>query len=227
MSRLTTRPATFDRTGKLVIGPIPYGGRNFSNGLAMVESQERCTYAETKQKYGYIDPTGALVIPITLTRPCNYWGNQFDFTVEGLALTNIGDKWGFIDRTGKLVMQFDDAGQFAEGLAAAKVNGKFGFIDSTGKFVITPAFDQVLPFSEGLAAVRVKNLWGFIDKSGTFIVTPAYKQAQSFSEGLAAVMVNEKTGEWATIDRTGKIIIPARPNGQTHFSGGLQNQSRC
>jgi hypothetical protein len=223
LARVTVDNQTgyIDRTGKLVIGPIPYGGRNFSNGLAMVESQERCTYAETKQKYGYIDRTGSLVIPVTLTRPCNYWGNQFDFTKEGLALTNIGDKWGFIDRTGKVVMEFEEAGQFAEGVAAAKVNGKFGFIDSTGKFVITAAFDQALPFSEGLAAVRLKDLWGFIDTRGTFIVTPAYKQVQGFSEGLAAVMINEKNGEWATIDRTGKIVIPARPNGQTHFSDGL------
>jgi hypothetical protein len=80
-----------DRTGKLVIGPIPYLGREFVNGLAMVESEERCTYAETKQKYGYIDRTGSLVIPVTLTRPCNYWGDDFYFTKEGLALTNIAD----------------------------------------------------------------------------------------------------------------------------------------
>src|SRR6476620_3457888 len=70
LARVTVNRQTgyIDRTGKLVIGPIPYGGRDFRNGLAMVESEERCTYAETKQKYGYIDRTGALVIPITLTR---------------------------------------------------------------------------------------------------------------------------------------------------------------
>ena len=223
LARVTVNNQTgyIDRTGKLVIGPIPYGGRDFSNGLAMVESVERCTYAETKQKYGYIDRSGTLVIPITLTRPCNYWGNQFDFTTEGLALTNVGDKWGFIDRTGKLVMQFDEAGQFAEGLAPAKMNGKFGYIDAKGDFVIAPSFDQALPFTDGLAAVRSKELWGFIDKSGKFIVTPKYKQAQAFSEGLATVLVDEKKGEWATIDRTGKIVIPARPGGATHFSNGL------
>jgi hypothetical protein len=156
LARVTVNNQTgyIDRTGKLVIRPIPYGGRDFSNGLAMVESLERCTYAETKQKYGYIDRSGTLVIPVTLTRPCNYWGNQFDFTKEGLALTNVGDKWGFIDRTGKLVMQFDEAGQFSDGLAAAKVNGKFGYIDSKGEFVIKPAYDQALPFTDGLAGAN-------------------------------------------------------------------------
>ncbi len=223
LARVTINNHTgyIDRTGKLVIGPIPFGGRDFSNGLAMVESEERCTYAETKQKYGYIDRTGSLVIPVTLTRPCNYWGDQFYFTKEGLALTNIGDKWGFIDQTGKVVMQFDEAGQFAEGLAPAKVNGKFGFIDSKGKFVIAPAFDQALPFSDGLAGVRLKDLWGFIDKRGELIVAPQYKGVDRFNEGLAAVLVNDKKWEWATIDRTGKTIIPARPYHRTHFSNGL------
>src|SRR5947207_10919077 len=95
LARVTVNSQTgyIDRTGKLVIGPLALGGRDFSQGLAMVESNERCTYAETEQKYGYIDKTGALVIPVTLTRPCNYWGNQFDFTPEGLALTRIADKW--------------------------------------------------------------------------------------------------------------------------------------
>jgi hypothetical protein len=124
-----------DRTGKLVIGPLPYEGRNFSNGLAQIEALERCTTAESKQKYGFIDRNGRVVIPVTLTRPCNSWGDQFYFRNEGLALTNIGDKWGFIDKTGKVVMQFDEAGQFSEGLAAAKVNGKFGYIDTHGKIL--------------------------------------------------------------------------------------------
>ena len=214
-----------DRTGKLVIGPIAYGGREFRNGLAMVEGGERCTYAETKQKYGYIDRTGTLVIPVTLTRPCNYWGDQFYFTKEGLALTNIGDKWGFIDRTGKVVMQFDEARQFSEGLAAAKVNGKFGFINAKGEFVIAPAFDQAALFSDGLAAVKSNELWGFIDKRGEVVIPPKYTEVENFSEGLASVLGNREKWEWAMIDRTGKVIIPARQNGRSHFSNGLSRIS--
>ncbi len=227
LARVTVDRKTgyIDLTGKLVIGPIDLGGRDFSNGLAMVESNERCTYAETKQKYGFIDRTGSLVIPVTLTRPCNYWGNQFDFTKEGLALTNIGNKWGFIDKSGKVLMQFDEASEFSEGLAAAKVNGRFGYIDSSGKFVIEPAFDLALPFSDGMAAVRANGLYGFIDKTGRVVIPAKYQEVRRFSEGLAAVLVNREKWEWAFIDHTGKQVIAPRVNGATEFSNGLANVS--
>jgi hypothetical protein len=208
LARVTVNGKTgyIDRTGKLVIGPLPFSGRDFSNGLAMVESNERCTYAETKQKYGFIDKTGAIVIPLTLTRPCNYWGDQFYFTKEGLALTQVGAKWGFIDKSGKVVMQFDEAGQFSEGLAHVKVNGKFGYIDPSGKLVIAPRFDQASAFSEGLAAVRLNGLWGFNDKNGRIVIHPQFKEATKFSDGLALVRINDKY-EWVFIDHGGKSVI--------------------
>jgi WG repeat protein len=210
-----------DRTGKLVIGPLAYGGRDFAYGLAQVEGGERCTTAESKQKYGFIDRTGRVVIPMTLTRPCNYWGDQFYFTKEGLALTNIGNKWGFIDKSGKLVMQFDEAGKFSEGLAAAKINGKFGYINPAGKFVIEAAYEQAMPFSDGLAGVRLNGLYGFIDRSGHLIIPAKYKEVTSFSEGLASVLANPDNYEWAFIDREGKEVISPRVNAGRNFSNGV------
>ncbi len=227
LARVTVVNSTgyIDRTGKLVIASLPFDGRDFSNGLARVESKERCTTAESKQKYGFIDRTGTVVIPVTLTRPCNYWSDQFDFKKEGLALTNLGNKWGFIDKSGKILMQFDEASEFSEGLAAAKINGKFGYIDTTGKFVIEPAFDQALPFSDGMAAVRANGLYGFIDKTGRVVIPTKYKEVRKFSEGLAAVLANPEKWEWAFIDHAGKQVIAPRQNSATEFSNGLANVS--
>jgi hypothetical protein len=51
----------------------------------------------------------------------------------------VGDKAGYIDRTGSVVIQpqFASAYPFSEGLAAvqAEKDGLFGFIDTTGKMV--------------------------------------------------------------------------------------------
>ena len=52
-------------------------------------------------------------------------------------------KWGYIDRTGKIVIPplFDGTGGFSEGLANVKIGDKWGFIDKTGRYVIKPQFD--------------------------------------------------------------------------------------
>src|ERR1700693_1991299 len=66
-------------------------------------------------------------------------------------------KFGYIDRTGKIIipLQFDGANEFHEGLALVTANGKKLFIDTTGRVVIKPDFDIVYDFSEGLAAVNI------------------------------------------------------------------------
>ena len=68
----------------------------------------------------------------------------------------MAKKYGFIDKSGKVVIepQFDDVGPFSEGFAGVEKDGKWGFIDKSGKVVIEPQFDDAEPFSEGLAKVR-------------------------------------------------------------------------
>ena len=53
---------------------------------------------------------------------------------EGLIPVLKNNKWGFIDKTGKEIiqLQYDDAGQFKEGLALVNKGGK---TDKDGFFV--------------------------------------------------------------------------------------------
>ena len=167
---------------------------------------------------------------------CYYLGK---FT-EGRALVKLGEKWGFIDKTGKLVIppQFEKAGGFSEGLAPVQRGEKWGFIDRTGKMVIEPQFGwpSQEPFTEGLAAVSVdKKLFGYIDKTGKMVIPPKYYRAVWFSEGLAAVQTGEEEGSSTVgfIDKTGRMVIPPQfylyldlteghfTNYMGVFSGGL------
>jgi hypothetical protein len=71
-----------------------------------------------------------------------------------LLPVNIRGEWGFVDRTGAVVIapQFAEAPVFSEGLAAAAVMGEdrlpvWGFIDATGRWVVQPRFESAGPMS--------------------------------------------------------------------------------
>ena len=53
------------------------------------------------------------------------------------AMMGNDEKYGYIDKTGKIVIepQFDIVENFSEGLAAVVIGGKRGYIDKTGVFI--------------------------------------------------------------------------------------------
>lgn len=84
---------------------------------------------------------------------------------ECLVGLKVNDKWGFLDRTGKIIIEprFDAAvGSFSEGLASVLVDGKYGFLNNTGIMIIKPQFDGVHDFSDGLAWVYRGSKSGLI-----------------------------------------------------------------
>ena len=91
---------------------------------------------------------------------------------EGLAAVKVKNRWGFIDKTGEIVikLKYDRVFSFTQDLACINVDGKWGFIDKTGRTIIQPQFDNAFPFSENLAPITVGDWqtgkWGFIDKAG-------------------------------------------------------------
>lgn len=140
---------------------------------------------------------------------------------EGLAWVETSDGFGFIDKTGKVVIpgKYDDVLDFSEGLAAVQKNEKWGFIDKTGKEVISCQYDFVSSFYEGLAlAVVDGSKGGYIDKTGKEVIPFQYAGAKPFSEGLAAVEVN---GKWGFIGKTGEEVIPCKYDDVSYFSDGL------
>ena len=50
---------------------------------------------------------------------------------------NINGKWGYIDKSGTLVIpaRYDDAWDFSEGLAHVNLNGRWFYIDKNGNEV--------------------------------------------------------------------------------------------
>lgn len=149
-------------------------------------------------------------------------------------------RMGFIDKTGRLVINFDRlprntfaVGEFNEGRAvlylkegevAGNPRVKAGYIDAAGNVVITPRFYSARDFSEGLAYVEAEKFRGFIDRRGVEVIRlDDDLSANDFHEGLAAVGPREwwKGGDWGYIDRAGKLVIKRQYQLATDFSEGL------
>ena len=65
---------------------------------------------------------------------------------EGLAAVRIEGKYGYIDPSGKVVIepQFDSAGEFNHGIAIAGVEERLGVIDLNGDYAVEPIFGHAL-----------------------------------------------------------------------------------
>ena len=138
---------------------------------------------------------------------------------EGLAAVRLNGKWGYIDKSGNVVipLKYDLAYGVKEGLALVKSNGKYGFIDKSGNVVIPLKYDDAASFNEGLALVKLNGKCGFIDKSGNVVIPLKYDLAYGFKEGLAPVKLNSK---WGFIDKNDNVVIPLKYDGVYNFSNG-------
>ncbi|MBR6441757.1 MAG: WG repeat-containing protein, partial [Bacteroidales bacterium] len=148
---------------------------------------------------------------------------------EGLAAVNLrtryhSDQWGFVDKTGAVVIppQYIKVMDFSEGMAQVKVGGKWGYLDKTGQIAIAAQYDRTENFSEGLAKVQVGEKYGFINQKGQMVIAPQYSSAEDFSEGLAAVRIDDKAG---FIDHTGQFAIEPRFDFSHSFSEGFAEVS--
>jgi hypothetical protein len=135
-----------------------------------VSADEELLPVRKNGKWGYIDHTGQLIIPIRYDQRCRPSVCLFS---EGLVRIDDGGKWGFADSNGKMVIptQFAFAENFSDGAAAVNVGG---IPDYTFNLVLTDG-----------------GRWGFIDRSGSFLISPRYffdhfyGLRPIFSEGLA------------------------------------------
>jgi len=157
----------------------------------------------TGVEYGVATGTGGFGTRYTT----HSWNEEPDEPLyfEGLAAVEKNRKYGYVDKTGKYVIEpkFDKGSDFSENLAGTEVNGKWGYIDKTGNFIIEPKFDKAEGFSEGLAGARVNGKWGYIDKTGKFVIEPKFDNATNFYRGKSYLMLN---GNWVYIDKTGKVV---------------------
>lgn len=206
------KPFYLDKKGLLIVKLQFDRVENFSEGLAAVSSG------------------GVQLDPRESELSGGKWGFYTGGFSEGLARVMVGDKFGYVDKTGNLVIkpQFYRAAAFSNGLALVGASdNELGYINKTGQIVIPMKFDSAEDFSEGLARIGINGKWGYIDKMGKIVIQPQFdsqiqfdsrNSAATFSEGLAVVKSGDKYGY---INKMGKVVIKPQFDQAGSFSDGL------
>lgn len=186
---------------------------DFYNGMALVMKK----YDEDVYKYGYIDKTGKLFIPV-----------EFDHIGEfenGLAKARKGDITGYIDKTGKFVKQYKYAflGDFIDGVAVVKSShdtfGSYGVIDESGKVIIPTNKDVISDLSNGLIRIWDNEETIYVDKTGKEVLRIKEYTGLDFHEGLVRII--SKENKEGFMDKTGAIVIPTIYDYVGDFKDGL------
>jgi hypothetical protein len=108
----------------------------------------------------------------------------------------INNKYGFIDRNGKLRIanRYEGIGSFSENMVAVKIRGRWGFIDKAEELKVQCMYDEVQDFRKGTAPVKRDGKWGFVNKTGRETVRPQYESIQLLPTGRYRVTKDGKKG---------------------------------
>jgi len=173
-----------DKSGKFIIEPKFDSSEPFSDGLAMIAEDKKREDGSSAyfNRKAFMDTKGNIVTP--------FFDRAEDFS-DGLAAVEINNLWGFIDKTGNIVIapQFDFIVRgFSEGIAFVNCdNDKIAAINKIGKYITECFFSEAWSFSEGLAPVQIGEKFGYINKTGKFTIEPQFDSAKPFYNGLAEV----------------------------------------
>ena len=180
----------------------------FNNGMAAVR---------TEDKWGYLDTSGKLVIPMKYDDATIFDG--------GHAVARTGNKYVVLNARGEETpvegSGILDVNRFSEKLAPYRsATKRFGFIDEKGKVAIEAKFHSVGFFKNGLAWAKTDDALGYINPKGEWVIEPRFDVGKEFDlqSGLARVKKGDK---WGYTNRSGEITYVNDTENWGDFSEGL------
>ena len=179
--------------------------------LSAQQEQQREQIKELKMQ---VEELKALIAATNESKLVNTgWTKRSDF-FSGLAKVQDDNtnKYGFIDKTGKLVIpcEWKAAWVFSsplEGLALVQNDkGLWGFIDKTGKVVIPCTWKSLEVTDKDIRVKDTNDKWGFLDKNGKLVIPCKWLKVGSFNEDMVSVMDSNR--KWGFINNKGQLVIP-------------------
>ena len=176
---------------------------------------------------------------------------QFDYAenfYEGISRVQNGNKYGYVDKTGKIIAPciYPIARRFNDGMAwvgrivrtriSKTILGdltihdyEYGAISAKGEIVVPFKEYKEAPedFSEGLAAVYNEDkMCGFIDKQGMIVIPCQYKFGltdKKYFECGSALVCNPSCSEYYLLDKEGNVKVKLR---KEVVAGRIGNNAR-
>lgn len=142
---------------------------------------------------------------------------------DGLAKLEMGDKWGFINKTGAFVVnpQYDEVEDFKDGYATVRCDHKWGIINAKGELIIEPIASEsygLRLLDKGCFVAKVGyNQYGIITNGNKWIVEPIYEDLSFLCDGLIAA---KKDGKYGFINLQGTVIISIQYDRAWDFNNG-------
>lgn len=165
------------------------------------DRHDKLYLAKKHGKYGFIKPTGEIVIPFMYNKCYHFWDND-------LAPVKIGKKWGLINKKNVLVVEpiYDDMFSFQNEILRVRLNGKTGFLNKQGDIFIDLKYDDAdAYFKNGVLRVKLDEKYAILNKKGKEICDFKYDGMGKFRNSCTQVRIGEKIG---VLNNKGKEILP-------------------
>ena len=240
--------------GSQLAEPAYAAAGDFHGGMAAVSlSGSRSETGDgallTGGRFGYVDLSGALVVPMKYSRAFPYSEDRA-FAVDGESGVLV-----LLDKRGQELASFPEAripGEgslgFSEGMAVIPVEREEGLaylvVNTSGQelYTLTDAcVDFTGGFHDGRVAVAESGqwetdgngrllafaagpaAWGYRDEQCELAVACQYDEARPFSEGLAVVGAGEEKDALAygLIDPAGETVVPMEYDGALDLENGV------
>ena len=187
---------TINKNAKNIL-PIIYDSRLYFNSDGLAESKK-------DNKYGVVKMDGTEILP------CQY--KEVDYILDGMIAVKESEKWGFVDYTGKIIIdyRFSNVRGFENNIAYVS--------DEHGSYLISKDTRTLQSFSNASLIFPVSKTegdkfyvtyksgkHGLVNESGKTIIPIKYDDIKTFlGAGLIAVQNNDK---WGFFDLQGNLKI--------------------
>lgn len=179
-------------------------------------------YARCGEKWGYIDASGTVVVPIEATE-CTLFA-------EGLGGVLYGEDLDIVDSKGNLVGHHKNVitlveAEYSNGLLCIcdRDTRKVGYIDRSGKWVINPTFRDARDFGNGVAiaqGLESSNV-GIVDTNGDWMCVPKFYRVFNFDESTASTLGFSREFGCRLVDKSGNPVCDDRYDAGHRAGEGL------